>query len=927
MPNRCYACIAVVLLLVTAAGCRTSSTSRVEKCPKPMLAPVEQATTAPLQKLQRSAAAPVPVTLIRNATVWTASGPILKETDVLIRHGKINRIGGRLNAPPGARIIDGTGKHLTPGLIDPHSHLGLYSSPWMVGTADGNEVGKPLSPAARVEDALWPQDPGISHALAAGVTTVMVVPGSANLVGGEGLIIKLGRGRTVEDLRFPGAPATLKMACGENPKRTYGSKGGPFTRMGNVARVRKVFQDAVEYQRKWQRYEASVQLWKKRRKKRCTKGDSGKEKGEQTLPPPPPKRDMDLETLGGVIQGSVKVHWHCYRADEMARLLEVAREFGFSIQAFHHAVESYKVRDLLQAHKTGVVSWVNWWGFKAESLDAIPENLALLATAGVVAAMHSDSPLVIQRLNQDAALAYYRGRDMGLNLSESDAIRFVTLNPARILGIDRFTGSIEEGKMADLTLWDQHPLTVIARSEKVFVDGQLVFDRLDPKTRYRTDFELGMVPNPLEVDRVPGESMAQPELPEGWSVPVRPTNTKAVPGAAVAIVGGTVYTMNGRTLKEGTVILQGDRVKAVGQNLRVPTGAAVINAKGLVVTPGLVAAETTLGLVEISAEGGTLDHSPGGKRAKLVRADLRAWDALNPASAAIGVTRIEGFTTAVIRAYGGLISGQAAAFDLQGLHPEQSYLAAPVAVHANLGLSSAGEVGGSRAVAMKQLRRLLDDTRILKQYGPAVERRRYRKLSAPFAELRALIPVVDRRIPLVVTVNRAADILAALRLGQQQKIRLVLSGAAEGWRVAEAIARARVPVLVEVDNNLPSSFDALAGRFDNAARLSRAGVVVGLSAAGGAHNVRSLRQLAGIAMAWGMPHQNALAAITAVPAATFGLADRGVLKAGARANVVVWNGDPLALSTRVQHLFIGGRKISLTSRQTQLRDRYRRLDR
>jgi imidazolonepropionase-like amidohydrolase len=620
---------------------------------------------------------------------------------------------------------------------------------------------------------------------------------------------------------------------------------------------------------------------------------------------------MDLETLVGVIQGRIKVHWHCYRADEMARMLAVAKEFGFTIQAFHHAVESYKVRDLLKAHKTGVVSWVNWWGFKAESLDAIPENLALLAASGVVAAMHSDSPLVIQRLNQEAALAYYRGRDMGLNLSESDAIRFVTLNPARILGIDPHTGSIEEGKMADLTLWDQHPLTVTARAEKVFVDGHLVFDRLDPSKRRRSDFELQMVPNPPELDKASTESVVLPELPEGWSVPVRPTSTRAEAGAGapVAIVGGTVHTMDGRTLSDGTVILQGDRVKAVGKDLPVPAGAKVVDAKGQVVTPGLVAAESTLGLVEISAERGTRDHRPAGKQPTLMRADLRTWDALNPASAAIGVNRIEGFTTAVIRAYGGLISGQAAAFDLQGLHPEQTYLTAPVAVHANLGLGSSGEAGGSRAMAMKRLRRLLDDARILKQYGQAVERRRYRKLSAPFAELRALIPVVDRRIPLVITVNRAADILAALRLCQKQKIRLVLSGAAEGWRVAEAIARDRVPVLVEVDNNLPSSFDALGGRFDNAARLSRAGVVVGLSAAGGAHNVRALRQMAGIATAWGMPHQNA------------------VLKAGARANVVVWNGDPLALSTRVQHLFIGGQRIPLTSRQTQLRDRYRQLGR
>jgi imidazolonepropionase-like amidohydrolase len=867
------------------------------------------------------------VTLIRGATVWTAAGQVLERTDVLLRDGRIAEVGRGLAAPAGARVVDGRGKHLTPGLIDPHSHLGVYPVPGVVGNRDGNEVAKPLSPQALALDGIWPQDPGISLALAAGVTTVHVIPGSANLVGGEGVVIKLIPGRSVAELQFPGAGRTLKMACGENPKRVYGKKGGPFTRMGNLARVRAAFYKAREYRRAWERYGAAIAQWKRRVERVCRgQGNAGWHggRGEGLLPPPAPARDPALETLAGVLDGRVRVHCHCYRADEMQRMLELGRQFGFTIRAFHHATEAYKVRDLLRRDGTGVVTWVNWWGFKAEALDAIPEAAGLLAEAGVLTSLHSDSPRVLQRFNQEGALAYFRARDLGLKVSPDFAIRLVTLNPARLLGIDRQTGSIERGKMADLTLWDRSPLSVYARAEKVFVDGRLVHDRL-ARERRPSDFELSWVPRPGPLGPLPER---QPTLPAGWSVPA-PLLEKpplAASKQVTAFVGAEVHTMAGPPLPRGTVIVRGGRVAAVGQDLPAPPGARVIDGKGMVLTPGLVAAESALGLVEISLEKATVDNIPSGKKLPVVRADLRTWEALNPASPTIPVTRLEGFTTAVVRAFGGLVSGQAAAFDLAGQRPGEMRLAAPVAVHANLGQAGAAATGGSRALALMQLRRALGDARRLKQARAAVERRRYRELAAPVPELAALIPVIERRVPLVVTVHRAADILAALRLAREQQIRLVLSGGAEGWRVADAIARARVPVLVEVDRNLPASFDALGGRFDNAARLYRAGVVVALSAAGEAHNARFLRQEAGIAVAFGLPHEAALAALTSVPAAVFGLPDRGRIVSGARANLVLWSGDPLELSSRPRQVFIGGEARPLTSRQTRLRDRYRRLD-
>jgi imidazolonepropionase-like amidohydrolase len=282
----------------------------------------------------------------------------------------------------------------------------------------------------------------------------------------------------------------------------------------------------------------------------------------------------------------------------------------------------------------------------------------------------------------------------------------------------------------------------------------------------------------------------------------------------------------------------------------------------------------------------------------------------------------------VVRPFGGLISGQAGAFDLWGHSPAENDMTAPVAMYVNLGLEGSKAVG-TRALALGRLRQLLDDARALKQKKAAVEARRYRRFSAPISELRVLIPVIEGRLPLVIQVHRDSDILAVLRLAAKQKIRVVLNGAAEAWRVAEQIKQAGVPVLVAIDLNLPNSFETLGARYDNAARLHRAGVVVGFSAAGSkmdvAHNIRQLRQMAGIAVARGLPYRAALAALTAVPARIFGLADKGVLRPGARANIVIWSGDPLELRTRVERLVIGGREIPLSSRQTLLRDRYRRL--
>ncbi|MGQ3026542.1 MAG: amidohydrolase family protein, partial [Sphingopyxis sp.] len=313
--------------------------------------------------------------------------------------------------------------------------------------------------------------PVFTKARAGGVTSLLILPGSANLFGGRGVSVKNVPAVTVQQMKFPGAPYTLKMACGENPKGRYGSRGrAPATRMGEVAGFRRAWIDAAEYGRKVDAYE-----------KKHARGEGGEA----------PKRDLGLETLAGVLKGDILVQNHCYRADEMAVMLDVGHEFGYKTRAFHHAVEAYKIADLLVADDVCVATWATRWGFKMEAYDAIEENAAILSKAGVCVAIHSDEQRLIQRLNVESAVAIAAGRRAGIDIPQEEAIKWITLNPAKIMGIADKTGSLEPGKMADVVLWSKNPFSVYAIAEKVFIDGALVLDTSDPATRYRSDFEIG----------------------------------------------------------------------------------------------------------------------------------------------------------------------------------------------------------------------------------------------------------------------------------------------------------------------------------------------------------------------------------------------------------------------------------------------------
>ncbi|MFI5234713.1 MAG: amidohydrolase [Gemmatimonadales bacterium] len=402
---------------------------------------------------------------IKNATIMTATGPEIVGGSILLRDGKIVAVGKDLTAPADATVIDGTGKFVTPGIIDDHSHLGVYAAPGTWAESDGNEATNPVTANVWAEHSFWPQDPQIPLAVAGGVTVIQALPGSANLIGGRSATLRLIPARTVEEMKFPGAPYGLKMACGENPKRVYENRG-PSTRMGNMAGYRAAFIQAEAYRKKWDSWLAHPV------------GD-------------PPARDLGLETLAEVLRGNIQVQNHCYRADEMANMIGLSHEFGFKIRSFHHVVEGYKVADLLAKDSIAASVWADWWGFKMEAFDGIPENAALLTQAGVRTVIHSDDENGIQRLNQAAAEAFYAGQQAGIAITRLDAIRWITANPAWVLRIDQQTGTLEAGKDADVVLWTGDPLSVYSKAERVWNDGWLVFDRNDPAHQYQTDFNLG----------------------------------------------------------------------------------------------------------------------------------------------------------------------------------------------------------------------------------------------------------------------------------------------------------------------------------------------------------------------------------------------------------------------------------------------------
>jgi imidazolonepropionase-like amidohydrolase len=699
---------------------------------------------------------------------------------------------------------------------------------------------------------------------------------------------------TVAAMRFPEAPQGIKMACGENPKRSYGQKSGPATRMGNVAGYRRLFQEGREYRQSWLNHERALERWNK-------SGD-----GERPLPP---KRDHTLDTIVKILEGELRVHVHCYRADEMAIMLDLAKTYGFRVHAFHHALEAYKIRERLAAEHVAIATWADWWGFKMEALDGIPLNAPMLQAAGGLPTIHSDSEDEIRYLNLEAAKAQSAAREFGLDFSDDVILQWITRNPAIVLGIDKKTGTVEEGKMADLVLWDRHPFSAYAKPEKVMVGGEILFDRgsqtfpLSDLERGIRDFGLG--DRGIQKDALPG-----PGVPEQKAPMARPADSHLQDNFVLEHV--TVETGTGQRLTDASVWVQQGVIQAVG-TVNAPKDVPRLDAEGRVLTPGWIETQTPMGALVVEMEHQGQDHAAG----EGLNPAFRALDGWDPFSLRMPIAREQGVTTIVAKPTGGIISGQGQALDLSMTLSALQTPAGPIMFGSLFG-------GTNRAQTWLKLREAFDDARIFQQQG-GLKSPHARDLSLKPLHLTALHEVMQGRMPLVLTVHRLADVLTAIQWKKEMAaqgfpLQLILSGAGEAWLAAQELAVAKIPVLITPSRQMPRSLDELRVRDDLAALLTLAGVDVILST----DDVRAgrLRQEAARAVAFALPYASAIAAISSVPARIFGLKDRGSIEVGKRADLVLWSADPLEPQSSVQKLWIAGKEMDLNHRQKELARAY-----
>ncbi len=399
----------------------------------------------------RAADNPERAIVIRGATILTMTHGTIEGGSVVIEKGKITAVGKDVQTPAGAEVIDARGKYILPGLVDPHSHLGVYSLPELSANSDGNEMTGDIEAQVRSEDSINTDDPEIPRAVSGGVTLVQVLPGSGNNIGGWATVVKLNGGQTLGEIKFANAPPSMKWAWGENAKRVYGNRGeAPSTLMGETAIVRQRLYDAQNYLAKWKAWE-----------------DGGK-KGA------PPQRDLQLESLAEVLQGKVRLNIHSYQVNHFEALFRIADEFHFQIAALHHALDAYMIAPEIARRHVGVVTFADNWGFKVEGWNAIPQNAYLLWKQGVTVSLHTDNPVIEERnyLEQAAIINHY-------GMPDEAALQTVTINPAKILGIDQWVGSIDPGKDADLVVWDGYPLALTSKADRVFIDGKLVYTRQD----------------------------------------------------------------------------------------------------------------------------------------------------------------------------------------------------------------------------------------------------------------------------------------------------------------------------------------------------------------------------------------------------------------------------------------------------------------
>ncbi|MDR3689803.1 MAG: amidohydrolase family protein [Fimbriimonas sp.] len=849
---------------------------------------------------------------IKNGRILTATHGTIEKGSILIRNGKIAAI-GNVTAPPGVPVIDATGKVVSPGIVDAHIHRGLDTT---------NEGSDAIVGEVRVLDVLNPDNKNIWQAVASGETSGLILHGSANPVGGQSLVVKLKYGHSANDLPIKDAPRMIKFALGENVTRTgqQNSSRFPHTRMGVEATYRRAFTQAREYMKKWDAYQAK-------------RGSDPKAV--------PPQRDLRLETLADILRKRIWVQCHSYRADEILMLVRLSQEFGFKIGAMQHALESYKIAPELAKAGVGVSIFADEWAGKLELYDCIPYAASILTKAGVNVSVNTDGVSGTTAINIDAAKTMRYG-----GLSEQQALDLITINPAKELGIDHRTGSIDVGKDGDVVIWDGHPLSIYSRVNTTIIEGEVYFQRRDA----------------FNIDRV---STIKNKLD-----PFRYVRERSLPPAAntYAIVGATIHPVSGPIIKNGTVILQDGIVKAVGAKVTIPPHAVVVDARGMQVTPGFIDGGTTLGLTEFGQVGQATDARELGNN----QADLVSLTAVQAQSEHFPTTRDQGVLTALTSARGGTISGQASVLNLAGWTGELMGIKRKAGLSINWpgggAFSFDGDVDydeGDHDLSAENTDDMGSDPQRTRQprtrgtraaaSGPqlagasassgqaasddigAEEITAYFDKAIKYGKshdeidlgLEAMQPYLKGELPVFIHASSTSAIRAIVKFAKKYKLKVVLVGGGDAWKEAELLAGSKIPVILNAAgkstltaNTVSNDWDPYDSPYVAAGFLKRAGVKFCFQSDGYSDSM-NLPQRAAESCAYGLAPDDALRALTLSAAEILGVADKvGSIAPGKLGNLVISDGDPLELTSNIRWIFVNGQPADMTSRFTRLRDQY-----
>lgn len=837
------------------------------------------------QQQQQQAADDVPI-VYRGARIHTASGPVIERGVLIVLKGKILDVGsdGQVKIPVNAKIRDMTGKVIIPGLVDTHSHIGIFNRPAGPHGADGNEMTGPVQPGLRAIDAINPNDPGIRMALAGGVTTANIMPGSGNAIGGQTLYVRL-KGTVVEAMRIMAGRVLggIKFANGENPKGAYGGKGqAPGTRMKIAALQRETLTKAQNYKRQWDNY------------------NKAKAEGKQATAP---ERDINLDPLVEVLERKRTVHFHCHRADDIMTAVRLSEEFGFEL-VLQHCTEGYLVAEELARRGIFVsLTLIDSPGGKPEAMGLLEENAAILTKAGVKVAVNTDDFITESRFFLRTGAIAVRG-----GLSEDIALKALTLHGAQMLHLEERIGSLDKGKDADFVVMSGAPFSVYSQVLETYIEGEKVFDRGQHED---WTYQAGGFALAKNKALLPKKADALKPLPAAEApVILKKTPSMFDVPKKLAVLAGRIHTVGNGIVEDGIVLVENGKITKIGsrKDIAVPNGFPVVTAA--VVTPGLIDAHSVMGL------SGALNSKKADQDQDELsdpnQADLRVMDSFNPNEPLLQFIREQGVT--VVHAMPGranVIAGQTGIFRTHGRTAEQMKIRFPAAMLVNLGevpkSSYPGRLPNTRMGTANLIRNALSAAKTYAEKKQAAKEPPATNLKHEAMEL-----VLKKQIPLILSGHRADDLMTGLRIAKEYDLYAMLTLATEGYLISDAILDAKVPVIVHPTMQRPSTPETFHGHLGNAAFLVEHKIPTAICTAfeGYVPKTRVLRYEAAMAAVNGLGHEQALKSITLDAAKILGIdAQYGTIEPGKIADLVLYDGDPFEHSTHVTYTIMAGRVV------------------